>query len=83
MPIETHLSAKPPSHRSETTIGSNISSLPEIVKPNGPLEDEAKQQKHFQTFFILFYFLTLVEVIELYKQQHFRIDYLQHKYHLF
>jgi hypothetical protein len=34
----TYLSANPPSHKSDTTIGSNISSLPEIVRPSGPLK---------------------------------------------
>ena len=35
--LDAYLSAKPPSQRSETTMGSNTSSLPEIVKPSGPL----------------------------------------------
>lgn len=40
--MHSYLSARPPSHRSETTIGSNTSSLPDIVKPRGPLKEEER-----------------------------------------
>lgn len=82
--LSSHLSAKPPSHRFETTIGSKTSSLPEIVKPNGPLQRWIKNTNHFLFLSMFFFsFFTLVEVIGLCKRRCFPKDYLQNNYHLF